>query len=169
MPYDFTEEEKIELIPDGDYEAVLSKAEIRQDKNKTMDFMKLEFTIRDDVDQGSKGRKVFETVFREKENAKLFEMWKLRPIVLTQKDKEGFTGKFDTDDELVQFLNHIVLRIHVSKNIGKKDGKESNIVDFKKCTPTSLGDYVPPVPTAQSGEAKDNLGSIDVADADLPF
>lgn len=169
--YDFTNEsEEQELIPEGTYEAILSKAEIKKGKSSGNDYINIEYTIRGDVEQPCKNFKVWDAVGKDKNDPNKFSMIKLRHIVLTQKNVEGYRPKFDSDEELLQFLNKIYLRIKITKEDAKDGFKARNSVDMmgydvSKAAPKTLSQMSSQTTQPEAGKPD----TVDVKDDDLPF
>ena len=109
--YEFSNEEKYELIKAGEYEVVLDTAEIKVSKDGSKRFISCLFKIREDVEQVEQGRIIFDNIFEDKKNPGQFSLNKLQKLLLVQ-GKEG-KYKFDDDDELVQFINGLYMRITI--------------------------------------------------------
>lgn len=150
------------LIDSGDYEVTL-KAEKKQSKDGSTEYLRLEFTVRDDVpaQQDFAGRRVFETLFKDKGNTDWFNLAKTELLVLSQKKAETDTFSFNDVDECILFLNGISLVIGVEKVLDDTVGKEVNQVKFKSYRPSTLPAYVfkeePKVETAGGPVTSDDL------------
>ena len=103
------ENQEFGLIDEDDYEIVL-KAEIRETKDKSKDYLNLDFKIREEVDQNFKGRHVFEALWRDKHNPEIFDFNKLNKIILTQENPKLQFGEMD---EVIQYINGLCFRIKI--------------------------------------------------------
>jgi hypothetical protein len=170
-----------ELVADGWYEVILDKAEIRTSKRTNNTYINLQFKIRDDVEQAYKGMFVYDIVGHDRAKPELFDMRKLRNLIFTQSKVKGFNPVFRSDDEVVQFLNGIYLKINVVKvaaqdNFPAKNGIASGGYKASDFLPKTIGEPVTAPTTTASTTATTakkedgkNLDSIDVVDDDLPF
>lgn len=114
--YEFSDKTEYELLKEGDYEVTLDTAEVKAYKSDSSKrYLSLKFVIRVDVEQPHNGRTIYETVFSDKENPSQFDHRKLQRIILTQKGKETFQTKFANEDELIQYLNGLNMRIHINR------------------------------------------------------
>lgn len=168
--YDMSEPEKADLIPDGVYEAILSKAEEKASKSGNL-YLSLEFTIREDVEQGSKGRKFWQYVFHSKSEPKKYDMHILRQIVKSQEGQPNYTEKFSSNDELLQFINKVYLRVTVAHEDEKDNFPAKNILAKKD---GCLKSEKAPKTLPSSDKAKESTDTakgsdIDLDDKDLPF
>lgn len=119
MSYSFNDKPMFELIKQGDYEVILS-AEKTLSKDKTSSYLNCFVTICDEDAEGNpqefKGRNVYAKIFKDKENPTMFDLDTLQKIMLTQVGKEGARFTFASDDDLIQYLNGLRLRIKVYEN-----------------------------------------------------
>lgn len=170
MGYEFSNQETYDLIPEGDYEVVLETAEIKKTKDETKRYINCMFKIREDVEQGSKGRVVFDTIWSDRENPNQFDKRKLHKILLTQ----GPNGKysFADDDEIVQHINGLTMIVHVNKNgadqYHQEDYNEVKYCSYKpsKAQPKTIG--FNPTQTAPGVVTAAGI-DFNVVDDDLPF
>ena len=158
MSYDFTQETKYDLINEGEYEVVLQLAE-KKATTTGKEYINCQFKIRDDVAQPSAGRYVFDAIWEDKTRTGSFDFNKLKAIIKTQ---ENATLKFDSDDEIIQYINGLLMRIHISKK--PADGyhsEEYNEIKYCSYKPTNF-------PLKTLGKPSDDLIS-DIDEEDLPF
>ena len=165
MAYNFSDKETYDLIPEGDYEVVLSTAEIRETNDKSKKFISCKYTIRTDVDQASAGRVIFENIWQDRNDPEDFDHKKLQKILLTQ----GPNGKyiFNNDiDLLIQHINGLNMIIHISKKDADEYHSEAyNEVKYcshrpSKAQPKTLAGSTPTVSVS---------ANYDFSGEDLPF
>lgn len=165
--YEFSDKEEYELIADGDYEVILETAEVRSYKtDSSKQYLSLKFMIRQDVEQKHCGRFVFESVFRDKTNPDQFDHRKLQKIILTQKGKDTFQNKFANEDELIQYINGLLMQIHIScKEPDDYHETPYNEVKYLSYKPSTV--KLLEIPTAQAAPKKTEM--LDFSADDLPF
>ena len=98
------ENTEFELIDEGTYEVVLEKLEPKTStKNgKTTKYMNVTFTIRDDVDQPYKKRKIWYTIFA-RDNDVAFNFNAINAIIITQEGRKDYKRHFKNVDEIFQY------------------------------------------------------------------
>lgn len=159
--------EEYDLIPDGSYECVVDKAEVKKGKTSGNTYISVELKIRSDVEQQCKGRKVFDVIAHDKENPSDFDHTKVSQIVATQIHEPGYTTKFGSWDEFVQFINKIRVLVKVNHKDAEGDYAAKNTV--------ARGGYLEsksPLKTIGSPDKPivENLDSADIDEnKDLPF
>ena len=169
MPLDYSKNEEYELLEEGWYEVYIDNAEI-----KTFDSgascINLTHKVRDDVEQNSQGRLVFESVWGDKKHPGEFQRHVVSNILKTQ----GTDGQYNFEDneELVQYLNGLYMKIFVEKNDADEYNEEPyNRVKFLKghepsaFPPKKLGNTTS---TSSTTVKKPSTTPI-VSDEDLPF
>jgi hypothetical protein len=155
------EEQAYGPIEPGDYEVVIGNAEVRKTKSGDKEYLSLDFVIRRDVNQEYKGRHVFESLWRDRNNPEVFEFAKLNKIILTQKDAKL---AFKEMDEVIQYLNGLKLVITIETIFDEYDAKERNVVKKMSYAPSNY----PEDQVIESNTASIALNSDDGKD-DLPF
>ena len=160
------------LLDTGDYEVVV-KADKGTTLDKTKDYLNFDFFVRDDCDQKFKGSHVFDKAWRDTTNPNWFDLKKLGTMLITQKGKEGYKGKFDEVDEFIQYINGATMIISVVKKYDDYSGKEVNEVKYLSYKPSKLGPYVKPepAPVAASRPADEIVANNvpHISDDDIPF
>lgn len=166
--YEFSNKEEYELIPEGDYEVILDSAEIKVPEGNGKRYINCKFLIRTDVEQPQKGRVVFDKIFENKDTNQ-FDHRKLQKMLLVQGPSGTYT--FAGDEELVQFINGLLMNIHISKKEAdeyhENPYNEVRYCSYKpsKAQPKSLSN-----PTANSAEALKNAGiEFNLPSDELPF
>ena len=161
------------LIEEGDYEVMVSKAEYRpvSKKNKTANF-NLTLTIRNDVEQAFKGRKLFHTFWLSEKTEEAAEA--CMNMIQAFLNKLGATDgmEFDTPQEVAAFMEGNVVQAHVI--VDEYEGKERNEVKYFNVAEIEMGEQmvdkdVPPPSDDDDPFAEKSDGSIDISDDDLPF
>lgn len=133
--YSFSNEREFDLIPEGNYEVILEEAEIKTSERTSAQWISCKFRIRDDVDQGSQGRVVFDNIYEDKKNPGFFNKAKLHGILLVQ-GKDG-RYSFEDNDEIVQFINGLYMIIHIENKPADEWHEEAyNQVKFCSYKPT---------------------------------
>lgn len=163
----FTDEP--DLVPEGTYEFVIDSADKTMSKSGTTDYLKLKLKIRADVNQGSKGRVLFVSVFRDKQNPAWYDYNTLSKIIVTQKPRTTVPGapkwsvSFDTCDDCIQYLTGLKLKATVAhETYENADGEEVERAVVVR------GSYKP-TDFPETGVVKENTDKLEVADSDLPF
>lgn len=166
--YEFSDKAEYELLKEGDYEVILDTAEVKTYKSDSSKrYLSLKFIIRVDVEQPHNGRTIYETVFSDKENPSQFDHRKLQRLILTQKGKDTFQTKFANEDELIQYLNGLTMRIHINrKEADDYHDSEYNEVGYLSYKPSDVKLQSVGQPTQQ---AKPKIEFVDMSDPDLPF
>lgn len=163
------------VLDNGDYEVVV-KLSKGQTQDKSKDFLNCDFFVRDDFEQKFKGAHVFDKMWRDTTNPQWFDLKKSGTMLITQKGKEGYRGKFDEVDEFIQYMNGANMIITVVKKYDDYSGKEVNEVKYLSYSPSKLGAYVKPEAKTESsikledagnGAKGSNLPLIN--DEDVPF
>ena len=163
------------VLDNGDYEVIV-KLSKGQTQDKSKDFLNCDFFVRDDCEQKFKGSHVFDKMWRDTTNPQWFDLKKSGTMLITQKGKEGYRGKFDEVDEFIQYMNGAAMIVTVIKKYDDYSGKEVNEVKYLSYAPSKLGAYVKPEAKAESavkledignGAKGSNLPNID--DLDVPF
>lgn len=165
--YVFSDKEQYELIKEGWYEVVLDTAEIKTSKkNPSSKYISLKFIIRQDVQQPSCGRVIYENIFPDKTNPSQFNKVKLQSIILTQKNTKDFRTKFANNDDLVQYLNGLLMQVYIEcKSPDEYHPEDYNEIKYKSYRETSLG-----IPTLNGSQPQTyNNSTLLSDDDDLPF
>ena len=169
------ENSEFELIDEGTYEVVLEKLEQKTStKNgKTTKYMNVTFTIRDDVDQDFKKRKIWYTIFA-RDNDVAFNFNAINAIIITQEGRKDYKRHFKNVDEIFQYLIGLHLRLDIGIEFNQFKGKDDNIIvdgsfQFSQwdIDHPETGDNLKSVGT--DGAKGANLEAVDLPDDDLPF
>lgn len=152
-----------ELLKDGIYEMnlTLSLKTSKTGKN----YISLEWKVRDDVEQEFHNRRVFESVWEDKDNPGTFSMTKLSKILSIQGEDGNY--HFEDIDEVLQFINGWNVRCGVK--IGEPDewrDEEYNYISFY--APTKFPTKTLSVTSAE-GQVSKTIRPEDIPDEDLPF
>lgn len=162
------------LLDTGKYEVVV-KLDKGTTLDKTKDYLNCDFFVRDDTEQKFKGAHVFDKAWRDTTNPNWFDLKKLGTMLITQKGKDGYKGKFDEVDEFIQYMNGTTMIISVVKKHDDYSGKEVNEVKYLSYEPSKLGAYVKPepvsapAPAAKPASASAAVTGPDIPESDLPF
>ena len=162
------ENNEYELIDEGTYEVVLEKLEPKTStKNgKTTKYMNVTFTIRDDVDQDFKKRKIWYTIFA-RDNDVAFNFNAINAIIITQEGRKDYKRHFKNIDEIFQYLIGLHLRLDIGIEFNQFKGKDDNIIVDDTFT-FSQWDIDHPDSGEVGGTKDSNLDAVDASD-DLPF
>ena len=164
MPYTF--ENDNELIADGDYEAVIERAEVKVIPTSGKEKFSVMFRIRNDVEQPCKNRVIFDDIWKSKNDPEHFNQKRINKILGTQAVKEG--EAFETIDDIAKKMLGGYLIIHVGHEFDDYYGEDRNrIVWFAKTKngAQKLGGEVP-APTSTPSKPKPKP---EIDDEDLPF
>lgn len=155
--YTFTKEVKeYSLIPEGDYEVRIEKAE-RKTLSTGKEKLTITYVVRQDVEQECKNRYVFEDIWQEKDNPQFFNRKRLNQLLGTQDIKEGTT--FADINEVLDFLWNQSLIVHIGQSYDDYRQKDVNYVSYYKSSqhlPQKLGS------TATTTK-------VEITDDELPF
>lgn len=164
MSYDFTQEEKKPLITEGDYEVVLQLAEKRETLTGKV-YINCQFKIRNDVNQPFAGAYVYDAIWEDKTREGTFDFNKLKAIVKTQPDAKL---TFASDDEIIQFINGLLMKVHILKKPADSyHTEEYNEIKYCSYKPTSA-----PLKTIGEANGVSSVSvpsNIEINDEDLPF
>ena len=163
--YEFEQKDEYSLIPSGEYEVVLEKAEIKTAQSSGRPYISMKFRIRNDVEQPQQGRLIFESIFLEK-TSNQFDKKKLGAIMRTQ----GPSGKysFADDDEVVQYINGLAMRLTIELN-GPDDYHSEDYNQVKYCSYKPTNVKAKTLGGVEEMNAKfDGIVEV-IDDSDLPF
>lgn len=147
------------LIKDGDYEAVIEKAEVRTLPTSGKEKLSITFIIRGDVDQPYAQRRVFEDIWKERESPEHFNRRRLNMLLSTQDVKDGTV--FETIDDIIGTLIGGFVIIHVATVFDDYRGEDVNKISYYKTSkhkPEAIG-----APVAETTK------EMEVDDDKLPF
>jgi hypothetical protein len=154
-----------EPLPIGEYEVVISGIEIGKsngDKTKGADVLKLTLTVREDIDQPGKKRKIWDNIIFAEST-----IWKWQQLAKAVTFEDG--QKFNTVQEVAQALAYKSVRIknkHEVQTQGAGAGNTNDKVAFYMASKSPLavvpGAGADPFATTPAGPA---TGSDD----DVPF
>lgn len=123
------EKNDFELIADGEYEVIITDCGVKT-LSTGSEKLAICYKIRDDVEQGFKGRLVFEDIWHEKENPQVFNRRRINQLLSTQEIKDGTT--FENEEALSKFLVGKYLVVVVGKEFNDYLGKDLNRVKYYK-------------------------------------
>ena len=164
---DHSEGQEFDSIPEGTYEVMISSVEIKTSSTGNP-MLALQHTIRADVDQEAKKRKVFDNLVVT-ENA----MFKFQNIAKATEMPDGKAFK-NADQLLKEFAKHLKgkpLKITI-KHDNTRDSFKEQVRGYAK---SSLGAAPGSNPFDTAGQAggkppwEDGGKPIDISDDDLPF
>lgn len=150
------------LIDEGVYEVTLEKLEPRKStKNgKNTEYMNVTFTIRDDVEQNFKKRKIWYTIFK-RDGDKAYNFKDINSIIITQEGRDDYKRHFSNVDEIFQYLIGLHMRIKICVEFNDFKGQDGNIVDKDSFQPSEWD--------ANHKDAPKEVAIEDIKDEDLPF
>lgn len=172
-------------LPEGEYEVMATKGKYEAEPGKTPN-INLEFTIRSDVEQQGKGRKVFHRFFISQDHEVKEGKTKSPYEFCMQMIEEfglhvGVPDGADFPDEQA-WVNYILGKpVKAKLYIDEYNGKENNKVKYFNKTDYPMvkqqvssgvanGTSVPPANTVIDDDPFANDGTpIDISDDDLPF
>lgn len=152
------------LIDDGRYEVVIEKIEPRTSLKTGNKYLNFTFTIRGDVDQKFKNRKLFYTITK-KEGDSCYDFSRINKIILTQKKHSDYKSRFMDFDEVLQYLHGIHLVLTVETNFDDYKGEDRNTVKDWSFEPSLWDMQDHSKDTTPSATANPDI----VEDSDLPF
>lgn len=130
MEYTY-EKPKYELIVNGDYEAIIKDCNVKQ-TNSGLDYLSIEFVIRDDVEQACQNRRLFLSIFRDKDEPLCFNKKMLSMIMGAVGTEEGKT--FNSDEEIVDWFKGKKVLIAIGQRTSSYSGQEENYIKSVKKT-----------------------------------
>ena len=124
-----TQSSEYELIDEGTYEVKLEKLEPKtSNKNgKVTKFMVVTFSIRDDVEQKFKKRKIWYTIFAQDGDI-AFNFNEINSIIITQEGRDDYKTHFKSADEVFQYLIGLHLKLDIGVEFNQFKGKDDNII-----------------------------------------
>ena len=143
------------LIKEGDYEVSIERIE-RKTLPSGKEKLSVMYRIRTDVEQQYKNKCVFEDIWAERENPKVFNRKRINQLLGTQKIEDGTT--FETINDVINFLLYNNLIIHITVETDTYRGEDVNMIQYYK----SSKEIPQSVPMKQSG-------NLPVVEDDLPF
>lgn len=159
----YTYENEIKVLKEGDYEGVLGAYKTVSERTG-VEYIRLEFKIRDDIEQEGKNRIIFDNIFQEKnekgEPSGVYMKWKVNNIlgaVLTDNEKAAKIT-FDTIEDVIKKINGSKVIAHVCvENNDYTKGEDVNKIKFYKTT------------KHPSQVLAEETNELEVSDDDLPF
>lgn len=164
------------IIPEGDYEVIVSGGEYRV-KDQSWPNFNLELTIRSDVDQEFKGRKVFHTFWLSQKKETSLQICMNMIEAFGHKVGVPDGVEFETEQQWVNFIIGKPVKAHVA--IEEYNNKEKNVVKY--FNESEFMDVVAEARATYNSDtnnyarvdddpfAKDNYRTVDISDDDLPF
>lgn len=146
-----------DVLPAGEYEVFMTGAELKDSKNSEYQYYNVVYTIRDDVEQEGKGRKVWD-IYSLSPKAE----FKFHAILDALEVEDGV--EFENEAEIIKFMigKPIVAVLGVEKN---EKGERNNV---KATKPSQIGgEYVSS--EASNDPFANKGGPINISDEDLPF
>lgn len=161
MSYKFNESEATseELLPEGDYEVILEKAEFKETPTSKRKKIGLAYRIRSDVEQSCKNRVLFDDIWTDKETNSIYDNKKINRIMGTQNIADGKEWK--TIQDVVKDMIGIYLIAHVAIKHDDYNNKNVNAISYykeSKHKPQTIGE-----------QASSNLQDFDINEDDIPF
>jgi hypothetical protein len=159
MPYTYEKAsvENYDLIKEGEYEAFVEKALIKETLTGKQKIA-LQFRIRSDVNQESQNRVVFEDIWKERENPQFFNRKRINQILGTQHFEDG--KSFETVEKLLEAIigANLIIKIGIEHD-DYRNADVNHVVYYKssKQQPKTIGS------ATKAPEPKE------IADEDLPF
>lgn len=139
-------------LPIGDYECIVSKVEVKETSTKKP-MVKVELTVRDDVEQEGQKRKFFDNLVVQ-DNM----MWKFQQVSKAAQLPVG--EEYATVEDFASALQYKNVRIR-NKHEVYNDEKQDRVAYWKE---TESGDA-----GGNDGDPFAGGGSINISDDDLPF
>lgn len=119
------------VVKGGEYEAVIEKIEQRTTPNGK-EKLAITYSIRDDIDQDYKNRKLFEDIWKEKDNPDYYNRRRLNQLIGTQGVEKG--TQFNTIEDIISLLVGAKIRLVVATQINEYNGEEENKISYYKPT-----------------------------------
>ena len=153
-------EEEREPVPEGEYEVAI--ASINKTPTSTgKEQLKFKFKIREDVDQGSKGRFLFYNIVRKDGDGATFNHYRINQVFKAVKGDEE--RRFENLDEVLLFMMGGHLRVYTTVE-ESNTGKLFNSVDGDTFKPSKWDTE------EHEEEVKgENLEGLDIPEDGLPF
>lgn len=151
---------EFEPIAPGEYEVIVSEAEVTKSKSSGADMIKLTLTIRDDFDQPFKKRKVWDYLVFVPQNA-----WKIQQVYKAF----GFTNgqTFSNVQEVAKALLYQPVVIRVKHE--KYQDKITERVDYYKETRLPKPQYGAPAHDPFADPFANAGTPVNIDDSTLPF
>lgn len=162
MSYKFDKSEATsnELLPEGDYECYVEKAEFKATKTAGRKKISLQIRVRNDVEQECKNRVLFDDIWSDKETNTVYDGKKINRIMGTQDIPDG--KEWLTIQDVVKDMIGINLIAHVVKKHDDYNDCDINQIQYYKTSehmPQKLGDE----PTEK------NIPDDFISDDEIPF
>jgi hypothetical protein len=163
MSYTYDKNSAYGLIKSGEYEVMIQEASVKTTPNGK-EKISLKYKIREDVEQESKGRIVFEDIWKEKENPAFFNRKRLNLLLRTQDIENGKT--YDDISGLLEDLKGSYLILKITVEMDDYRGEEVNRVIYYRHThnPSQKVSNTP----SNEGQKPVSKGTPKL-DEDLPF
>jgi hypothetical protein len=152
---DYSEVGGFGVLPVGEYECIVSAVEVTQTKETKKPMLKATLTIRDDIEQEGKKRKLFDNMV-EQENM----MWKFNQVAKACQLEEGI--ELETLADFATAIQYRTVRVKLGKRT--YNGEEQN--EIKGWMESKYEGGSNP---ANGEDPFAGNGQIDVSDDDLPF
>lgn len=144
-----------EPLPIGEYECIVSKAEVTKSQSSGAPMLKVTLTVREDVEQKGQKRKFFDNIV-EQENM----MWKFQQVAKAVQLPEG--EDLETLADFASAIQYKAVRIKNKHEV--YNGEKQDRIAFWNPSKVNSGAY-----THDMGGGDAGGGSIDISDDDLPF
>ena len=123
-----------DLIPQGDYEVIVKKAEEKETKDGSKKYISIQLAVRNDIDQKYKNKIIFESLFKGKDTGK-YQMKQFNTISKALKIPNG--KNYGSLDELLGDWNNkpVLVRIKHEQYNGNTNARVGfyNESKFKDC------------------------------------
>lgn len=150
-----------EPVAPGEYEVIITKAEVTTAKTSGNPMIKVQATIRDDVGQDFQKRILFDNiVFADN------TIWKGQQVLKAVEIPDG--EEINSIEEFAELISYKAAKMKVKHETYQ--GKTQERIEYWEVSDHGLGgaskSALADDPFASNG---DNQGSIDISDDDLPF
>lgn len=153
-----------DLIPQGDYEVIVKKAEEKETKNGDKKYISIQLAVRNDIDQKYKNKIIFESLFKSKDTGK-YQMKQFNTISKALKIPNG--KNYGSLDELLGDWNNksMLVRIKHEEYNGNTNARVGfyNESKFKDCN------HVWPVKTDNQQMADMGFNELSGQDDEFPW
>jgi len=161
LKHDASQAGGFEPLPVGEYECIISAIKITEsqgEKTKGAPMLKLELTVREDVEQEGAKRKLFDNLIASESTQ--FKFFQLFGALGFEDGRE-----FDSIDEIAEAIAYQPVRVKTKNE--DYQGKPQTKVNFYKLSEHAVDGSV--LANAVVGRANPLDAPIDISDDDLPF
>lgn len=150
-----------DVLPTGAYEVFITGAELKDSSSSEYQYYNVVYTIRDDIEQPGKGRKVWD-IYSLSPKAE----FKFHAILDALEVEDGV--EFESEEEIIRFMNgKAIIAVLGAEKRKDRDGNMTERNNVKATKPSALGgEYTAPT---DSNDSFSGGGTINISDDDLPF